>query len=331
MEHIAIDWGGRQSQICVRSSDEAIVDTRRVPTALLGEYLAKRPSGGRVIIETCSQAFSIADQAKAIGHDVRVVPSTLAPALGVGERRTKNDRRDAEVLSRVSCRVDLPSVHIPSQESRRRKSICAARDALLRSRTLLINAVRGWLRIDGRMVRATPEHFPDRVRTACESVPSSIEQLLVALDTINQQIRAADREVLTVARTDELCRRLMTVPGIGPVTAVRFKAALDEQSRFADAHKVESYLGLVPGERSSSDSQHRLGITKAGPTALRACLVQAAWAARRCKNTPLMVQWSKEVEKRRGKNVAVVALARKMVGVLFAMWRDGTRYDKSRA
>ena len=330
MEHIAIDWGGRQSQICVRAADEQIVESRRVQTARLGEYLAKRPPG-RVIIETCAQAFSIADQAKAVGHDVRVVPSTLAPALGVGERRTKNDRRDAEVLSRVSCRVDLPSVHIPSKESRQRKAICTARDALMRSRTLLINSVRAWLRIEGRNISATPESFPDRIRTACDALPPYIEQQLTVLDTLNKQLRVADRDLKVLARSDELCRRLMTVPGVGPVTAVRFKAALDEQSRFRDAHRVESYLGLVPGERSSSESQHRLGITKAGSTALRACLIQAAWAARRCKDTPLMVTWSLEVEKRRGKYVAVVALARKLVGVLFAIWRDGTRYDKTRA
>lgn len=331
MEHIAIDWGGRESQICVRSSDATIVESRRVRTAKLGEYLAKRTPGGRVIIETCAQAFSIADQAKAFGHEVRVVPSTLAPALGVGQRRTKTDRRDADALSLASCRLELPSVHIPSSESRQRKSICGARDALIRSRTLLINTVRGWLRTDGRTVRATPEHFPDRVRTACESLPAHIEPLLVVLDSLNTQIRNADRELLALARNDEVCRRLMTVPGVGPVTAVRFQAALDELPRFRDAHKVESYLGLVPGEHSSSSSQHRLGITKAGSTALRACLVQAAWCARRCRAAPLMVQWSLEVEKRRGKHVAVVALARKIAGVLFAIWRDGTEYDKTRA
>src|SRR5262249_56487581 len=125
-----------------------------------------------VVVKASTQAFSIADQAKKCGHDPRVVPSTLAPALGVGARRTKNDRRDADALSRVSCRVDLPSVHIPSQESRERKSFCAARDALLRARTLLVNAVRGWLRSDGRRLRATPENLPARLRTALQSVPA---------------------------------------------------------------------------------------------------------------------------------------------------------------
>lgn len=328
MEHIAIDWGGRQSQICVRAADGQVVDARRVFTSKLDEYLAARPPA-RVIIETCTQAFSIADQAKRYGHDVRVVPATLAPALGVGARSTKNDRRDADALSLASCRIDLPSVHIPSAESRQRKSICSARDMLMRARTSMVNAVRGWLRSDGRRVRSTPQYLPLRVRAA-GVVPGHIESLLVVLDSLNAQIRVADRELLLLARQDDVCRRLMTVPGIGPVTAVRFKAALDERSRFRNAHAVESYLGLVPGERSSSDSHHRLGITKAGSRALRVCLIQAAWSARRVKSQPLMVQWSLEVEKRRGKCVAAVALARKLAGILYAIWRDGSAYDPQR-
>jgi transposase len=123
----------------------------------------------------------------------------------------------------------------------------------------------------------------------------------------------------------------MTAPGVGPITAVRFRAAIDDVTRFRSAHAVGSYLGLVPGEHSSSDSQHRLGITKAGSTRLRTCLIQSAWCARRCRNTPQMVQWSLEVEKRRGKHVAIVALARKIAGILFAMWRDGKDYDPQHA
>ena len=330
MEHVAIDWGGWESQICVRAGDETILDSRRVRTARLAEYLARRPPS-RVIIETCTQAFSIADQAMALGHEVRVVPSTLAPALGVGERRTKNDRRDAEALSRVSCRVDLPSVHIPSAESRRLKSICTARDALITSRTQLINTIRALLRSEGRQVRSTPESFAARIRVAVSPLPMHIEQLVIVLETLARQIRAADSELRRIARTDQICRRLMTAPGVGPVTAVRFRAALDDVTRFRSAHSVESYLGLVPGEHSSSDSQHRLGITKAGAKKLRACLVQSAWCARRCKQAPRMVEWSLEVEKRRGKHVAVVALARKLAGILFAMSRDGKDYDPTRA
>jgi transposase len=329
VEHLAIDWGGWESQICVRAPDERIVESRRVRTAQLGEYLARRPPS-RVIIETCAQAFSIADQARALGHDVRVVPSTLAPALGVGARRTKTDRRDAEALSSASCRIDLPSVHIPSHESRALKAQCQSRDLLLGARTMFINRVRAWLRSDGRTVRATPATFAARVRMVGE-LPPHIESIVLMIEALNVQLRHADQTFKQLAQSDDLCRRLMTVPGIGPITAVRFKATLDDFSRFPNAHAVESYLGLVPGEHSSSDSQHRLGITKAGSVSLRACLIQAAWAARRSRSPSLMVSWSLEVEKRRGKHVAVVALARKLTGILFALWRDGTEYDPKRA
>jgi transposase len=284
-----------------------------------------------VLIEACSQAFSIADQARAQGHEVRVVPPTLVRLLGVGEHRIKSDRRDAEALSRASCRVELPSVHIPSKESRERKAICGSRDALVRSRTLLVNAVRAALRADGRSVRGTPETLPPRLRGMADELPAHLISLVTVLECLNGEIQKADRELQKLAKHDELCRRFMTVPGVGPITALRFKAVIDDVSRFDDAHAVQSYLGLVPGQYASSDKQHRLGITKAGSVRLRASLVQAAWCARRCRRQPLMVQWSLEVEKRRGKHVAVVAMARKLVGVLFAMWRDGTEYDPTRA
>ena len=118
----------------------------------------------------------------------------------------------------------------------------------------------------------------------------------------------------------------MTVPGVGPVTAMRFVAAIDDVSRFGGAHSVESYLGLVPGEHSSSERQHRTGITKAGATKLRWALVQASWSARRCRPHDPMVAWATQVELRRGRRVAMVALARKIAGILYALWRDGSTY-----
>src|SRR5947208_5347323 len=112
VEHLAIDLGARESQICVRGSDGEIIEEKRWPTTQLAAYLAQRPTS-RVIVETCTEAFAVADAARRIGHQVRVVPATLVGTLGVGARRTKTDQRDARTLSEVSCRIDLPSVHIP--------------------------------------------------------------------------------------------------------------------------------------------------------------------------------------------------------------------------
>jgi transposase len=110
---------------------------------------------------------------------------------------------------------------------------------------------------------------------------------------------------------------------------VRYAAAIDEVRRFNDAHGVESYLGLIPGENSSGDAKKRRmkGITKAGPPRVRWALTQAAWTALRCRKHDPMVAWARQIEARRGKKVAVMALVRKLAGVLFAMWRDGKPYD----
>jgi transposase len=123
----------------------------------------------------------------------------------------------------------------------------------------------------------------------------------------------------------------MTAPGVGPVTAVRFVAALDEAARFPNAHALESYLGLTPGENSSSERQRRTGITKAGPRELRRALVQAAWTAFRTQPSAPMVRWATQIAARRGRFIAIVALARKMAGILFALWRDGTSYRPAEA
>jgi transposase len=333
MEHLAIDLGGTVSQICVRRSDGQILEERRCRTAELPAYLGGRPHS-RVVVETCTEAFRVADAALALGHEVRVVPATLVRSLGVGARRVKTDRRDAQVLSEVSCRIDLPSVHVPSREARARKTLCGMREALVGARTKVLNTVRGWLRAEGRRPRGGDiGTFTTRVRAVCAEItlPRYVERQLRTIDALTAEIVEADRDLATTAKRDPIVCRLMTVPGVGPSTGIRFVAALDEISRFAGAHAVESYLGLVPGEDSSAERKRRTSITKAGPSALRWCLVQAAWAARRTRRRDPMHRWVDAVEKRRGKRVAVLALARKLAGMLFAIWRDGSMYEAHRS
>src|SRR6185295_7824326 len=116
MRHIAIDLGSRKSQTCVRDSTGQIVEEGALATSRLKEWL-KEGELGRVIVETCAESFGIAMEAKRIGHEVKIVPATLVRQLGVGERRLKSDKKDARKLSEVSTRIDLPSVHLPSEES----------------------------------------------------------------------------------------------------------------------------------------------------------------------------------------------------------------------
>jgi transposase len=252
--------------------------------------------------------------------------------LGVGARRTKTDKRDARALSEVSTRIDLPSVHIPSARSREWKTMAGVHDALVSCRTKLINNVRGWLRGQARRPRSgTAEAFTERVRALGE-LPVYITSELNVIDALSEEIAASAKRFAALTKTDPVCKRLTTVPGVGPSTALRFVAALDVVTRFASAHKAEAYLGLSPGEKSSSERQQRLGITKAGSNSVRWVLIQAAWILRTCCRSPAarkLQLWAAEVEKRRGKGVATVALARKLAGILFALWRDGTEF-KSR-
>lgn len=335
MNHVAIDLGGRESQICIRTPDGTIVEEHKLPTRKL-EKVMSGWERSRVILETSAEAFRIADAVLAAGHEVRVVPATLVRTLGVGSRGVKTDEKDARVLSEVSCRIDLPSVHIPSALARELKSMCGSREALIETRTKLINNARGWLRTQLWRVRSGATcSFPVRVRAHAEAthqkLPEHIERQLVVIDTVNVQVRAADHQLKAIAKEHPVCRRLMSVPGVGPVTAVRFVAALDDVTRFSTAHGVQSYLGLTPGENSSSERQQRTGITKAGSSALRHALVQAAWCAIRMSPSEPMVAWATRIAARRGRFIAVVALARKLAGILFALWRDGTTYRGARA
>jgi len=335
VEHLAIDLGGQQSQICIRDEQGKILAEARVATSSLGNYLKKRPLS-RVIVETCAEGFAVADAARACGHQVTVVPSTLVRSLGVGSRGVKTDRKDAQVLSQVSTRIELPSVHIPSEEARKRKSMCGMREALVGARTQLVNTVRGWLRTQNLSPKkGAVESFVARVKALSVQglqLPEYVGRLLETIEQLNGQLKAADQELEKLTTADPVCHRLRSVPGVGAVTAVRFAAALDQVERFGSAAQVASYLGLVPGENSSSERRRITGITKAGSKQTRWTLVQAAWSFLRwAKDDDPVLQWARAVMIRRGKKVAVVALAHKLAAILYALWRDGSSYQSKRA
>ncbi len=123
--------------------------------------------------------------------------------------------------------------------------------------------------------------------------------------------------------------RLTTAPGVGPVTASAFVATIDDITRFHTAHELEAYLGVVPSGRSSGEKRQLGPITKAGNGRMRWLLVEAAWQILRSKSaeTAALRSWTLQIAQRRGKRIAVVALARRLAGILYAMWRDGVSYD----
>lgn len=176
MHHIAIDLGSRKSQVCVRDKMSTIIEEMSLDTRALSEWLGMQQKA-RVIVETCAESFTIAMAAKAHGHEVRVVPATLVKQLGVGERRLKNDKKDARKISEVSTRIDLPSVHIPSAQAQQVREVCNMREALVESRTKLINSVRAYARTHiCHVASGEAASTPKRMRAAFGStLPASVE------------------------------------------------------------------------------------------------------------------------------------------------------------
>ena len=151
-------------------------------------------------------------------------------------------------------------------------------------------------------------------------------------NTLGEQIGQADEQLAAVSKSEPLIKRLCHIPGVGPVTSITFVAILGEAKRFSSAKQVRAYLGLVPKEDSSGERKLRGHITKAGNSRVRSLLVEVSWLILSSRKEELrgLKQWALRIAERRGRRVAVVALARKLAGILYALWRDGTEFDPAR-
>jgi transposase len=182
-----------------------------------------------------------------------------------------------------------------------------------------------------RLPSCAAANFVPRIRKL-HFEPASIQlvqPLLDALEVLDRSIYDVEQRLAELAALEPAIAQLGTAPGVGMIVAASFISVVDDAHRFRRAHQVESYIGLVPSENSSGGAKRRLGaITKQGNSYLRSLLVQAGWVILRLKdrNDPLH-RWAQAVAARRGRLVAVVAVARRLAGLLWAMWRDGTVYD----
>ncbi len=329
MEHIGIDLGSRASHICVRTTDGAIRHETQVPTRELGAWLRAQATS-HVILETCNEAFTIADLALAGGHDVGVVPAAIVRQLGVGYRGVKNDVRDARVLSKssVALGAELPRVHLPSVESRKRQRLLTQRDCLVRARTQLVNGVKSQLRADlVKLGTGTTAALPRRVREALHrpedaELLAMLEPTLATIEAIALSVKSLEQQLGDRTKADSRVQLLKTMPGIGALTSAAFVAAVDELGRFDNAARLASYFGLTPGENTTGGKQRFTGVTKAGKTHVRTLMIQAAWTLVRVAPQSALAQWYHRVAQRRPKQVAIVGVARKMVRVLFAMMKN---------
>ena len=332
MEHIGIDVHKKESQICLLTEEGEILEPRIVTRRdRFAAVLGKRPRA-RVLIEASTESEWVARCLEALGHEVIVADPNYAPMYATRSRRVKTDRRDAQALM-DACRLGAyRPAHRISDAQRQVRALLAVRDNLVRTRGRQIQVIGALTRREGLRVRGgEAERFGDRLRELelPEWLSTLLAPVIAAMDEVNRQLEVVDQALLRVVGDDPVVRRLDTAPGVGPVTAVAFVATLDRVERFEGAHQVECYLGLVPSERSSGERQHKGAVTKAGNARMRWLLVEAAWSIWRSRtsNSEPLRQWAERLATRRGRRVAVVALARRLAGILYAMWRDGTEYQ----
>jgi len=334
MRHVALDLGAKKTTFCEVTKGEVVQRGTVTVLESLRTLLGPEQPTAVVAIEACREAWYVHDLLTSWGNRVVLVDTTRSKQIGVGRHGRKTDRLDAEALARALERGGIPLAHVLSPERRELRRILGIRRALVETRAQLTTTVRGLAREQGAKLRQPkPEGFAEHVRkTVCDKALLQIlEPLLKTQDVVSREIEVVEAEVARLSASEPIIQHLCTVPGVGPVVAASFVSVVDEAKRFDHAHQLESYLGLVPSENSSGGKRRVGSITKKGNSYLRAVLVQASWSLLRSANTddPLRC-WTEAVAARRGKRIAIIALARRLSGTLWALWRDHSVYDPQR-
>jgi transposase len=332
MEYIGIDLHKTSSQICILSEDGELTERRIKSTrSSFGEAFADRPQA-LILVEASTESECVACHLEELGHEVIVADPNFAPMYATRDKKIKTDKRDARALCEA-CRLGAyRHAHRTSEKQRKIRAQLLIRSTLVRTRTKYISLIGALARREGCCIATGgSNNFIARVEAANlpPYVMTIIAPLFESLRLLNRQIDEADDVLEKIVKEDEVVRRLCTAPGVGPVTATTFAATIDDASRFGAAKQVRSYLGLVPREYSSGERQHRGRISKAGGSRVRTLLVEAAWALLRwqTEKNKALYDWAMRIATRRGRARACVALARKLAGILFAMWRDETEFD----
>ncbi len=246
----------------------------------------------------------------------------------------KTDRNDARAIAQVVRTGWFRAVHVKSALSQELRALLTARKLLVAKLRDLDSGIRGLLRGFGLKVGQVGERsFPSRIRelTGGLSLEAVIEPLLRARSALIAERDHLHGLVMAAARQDEVCRRLMTVPGVGPVTALTFCSAVDDPLRFSRSRAVGAHFGLTPRRYQSGETDRTGHISKQGDALARQALYEAANVLlTRTNRWSALKAWGLSVAKRAGMRRAKVAVARKLAAVLHAMWREGTEFCWSR-
>ncbi|MBB4101408.1 IS110 family transposase [Sphingomonas kyeonggiensis] len=337
---IGIDAGADTVAICILDSSGNIVSERQsdASAVAISEVLPASRDALVVGLEAGAAAIHLAKGLRKVGYNVRVLETRHVHAF-LGLRQNKSDRNDARGIADI-LRLgwqSVPEVLVKSERSQRLRSELVLRHRLMQQRMATESAMRGILRVNGGKINRawSGTHLEksvvaeiERLRADDIDLSEVLLPTLEAVVAVRRTLETITRRLTRIARDDDVCSRLMTVPGVGCISALSFYTAIDDPSRFARNEDVGPYLGLVPKLNQSGQSSRMGRISKRGNQMTRGHLVSAAKVLMQLsKQDNDLRHWAIDLKRRAGPSKARVALARKLAVVLLAIWKAGTVFD----
>ena len=309
----------------------AMMISRRITRAKLSDFFASQPRCV-VALEACGGSHHWARELKRLGHEVRLIPPAYVKPF---VKRQKNDAADAEAICEAAQRPSMRFVPVKSEEQQASAVVFRARDLLVRQRTQLINALRGLLAECGWVAPKGLFHMAGlmaRVEDPASGLPQRARAVfLVMIDSVkalSERIAALDREIARRAKEDPVARRLMTIPGIGPITATALLALAPPVETFRKGRDFAAWLGLTPLQRSTGGKQRLGAISKMGERTLRRLLIVGASAVvlQASKRGAPARSWLAQMMARKPRMLVTVALANKTARIVWALLAKGGVY-----
>jgi len=291
--------------------------------------LRRLPAGTKIALESTGSWWWFVEKARELGHEVFLSHPKQTKAIAYA--RLKSDKVDALMLARLLKADLLPTVWIPGEKERYVRELLSHRARLVRARIGLINELYALYGKRNVEVPGMLWHRLQPVALRAEELsghaPKIVGQDVELLKVINGQIQGLDRELKKAAEQDAQAKRLITIPGVGMTTAMAVSSWVGDIHRFSSAKKLVSYFGIAPRVRQSAGKERHGHITKEGSRMARWLLLQAALVSIRMAKQPARSHYL-GVSKRRGKQIARVAAARKLVGVMYHLMKEEIDYEE---
>jgi len=334
MQHyVGLDVSLKQTAVCVVDQAGKIMREAMVasdPDAIAQFIAVHAPHAARIGLETGATSTWLWTELNKRGLPVICIDARHAKAA-LQMQINKSDRNDAAGIARIMQCGWYREVRVKALDSHAIRALLSSRALLVQMKRDLENQIRGLLKNFGLVIgRAKMNTFTVKALELIEGRPAlaaAIEPLLKAREALAHQIAGLDRKVLRLARGEPQVRRFMTVPGVGPITALYYLATIDDPARFKKSRSVGAYVGLTTRRYASGETDRTGRISKCGDEMLRSYLYEAANVLlTRVTKWSTLKAWGVRIAKRRSLNKARVAVARKLAVILHRMWVDGTEF-----